>query len=61
MKNFTGKRFTTPSGLGGIFTVVIIETDKTDANRVKVQCTNPDWEARIFWTTRQNLTEVKGA
>lgn len=61
MKKFTGPRFTVPSGLGGIFTVVIIETDKTDANRVKVQCTNHGWEARIFWATRQQLTEVKGA
>lgn len=55
------KRYTLPNNLGGAFTVVIVETDKDDADRVKIRCTTRGWTNYSYWTTRQQLIEIKGA
>lgn len=50
------QKYITDSGMGGTFSVVIIEQDPQDSNRVKVRVTNPGWESYCFWRTRDQLT-----
>lgn len=53
-----GNLYTTPSGMGGTFDVVIAE-DRGDQVSVRVHMPrNPDWHGYTFTTTRDQLTEV---
>lgn len=53
-----GNLYTTPSGMGGTFDVVIVE-DQGDQVSVRVHMPrNPDWHGYTFTTTRDQLTEV---
>lgn len=50
--------YTTPSGLGGIFTVKILETINGDRVRVRIHMPgNPDFHGHIFVTKREKLTQ----
>lgn len=49
------KLYKTPSGMGGTFTVKVLERVDGEA-LVRVKMGNPDWDGYTFWTTEDRLT-----
>ncbi len=50
------KRYKVASGLGGVFTVIILE--ELEGDRVRVRCLDKGWEELVFTPKMESLTEL---